>query len=246
MLRARPIHFTSRPEQWAELLEALGLVSTFEDKDWFEFDAGSGRLALRRVQHDAAAHDPAGPQDGTTVFGVEVGVLDEFARRTQEDGTIAELTEASHGQTVQVTARDGFTFLADPAQRAADGTWATSDKADPALAVVATWVSPGVDDSAQELRNIGARPRSSDDESATFTTKNGGILRVIHGAAAESGDLAFEYDGDLDPLLLRLHEAGIEARISEGVLYVANPDAVGGSAPASIVVERTPDVRNQT
>ena len=122
---------------------------------------------------------------------------------------------------------------------AGDGTWATSNEADPALAVVATWVSPGVDDSAQELRNIGARPRTSDDESATFTTKNGGILRVIHGAAAESGDLAFEYDGDLEPLLHRLTGAGVEARISEGVLYVANPDAVGGSAPASIVVERS-------
>lgn len=237
MLRARPIHFTSRPEQWAELLEALGLVNTVKDDDWFEFDAGSGRLALHRVQHGAAVD--GSPQDGTTAFGVEVGVLAEFARRTQEDGTIAVLTEASRGPTVQITARDGFTFLADPARRAGDGTWATSDEADPALAVVATWVSPGVDDSAQELRNIGARPRTSDDESATFTTKNGGILRVIHGAAAESGDLAFEYDGDLEPLLHRLTGAGVEARISEGVLYVANPDAVGGSAPASIVVERS-------
>lgn len=237
MLRARPIHFTSRPHQWTELLEALGMVNTVKDDEWLEFDAGSGRLALHRVEHTPAMS--GAPQDGVTIFGVEVGALEEFARRTQDDGTIAEVTEASHGQTVQITARDGFTFLADPAQRAGDGTWATSDKADPALAVVATWVSPGVDDSAQELRNIGARPRTSDDESATFTAKNGGILRVVHGAAAESGDLAFEYDADLEPLLRRLTGAGIEARISEDVLYIANPDAAGGSAPASIVVERT-------
>lgn len=231
MLRARPIHFTSRPEPWAELLEALGLVVTKADKDWFEFDAGSGRLALHRV-----AHESTQPRDGATVFGVEVGVLDEFARRTREDGTIAHVTEAAHGETVQVTARDGFTFLADPAQRAADGTWATSDEADPALSVVATWVSPDVGGSAQELRNIGARPRTSDDESATFTTKNGGILRVVHGAEAESGDLAFEYDGGLEPLLVRLHQAGVDARIEEDILYVANPDAAAGSAPASILV----------
>ena len=95
MLRARPIHYTSRPKQWAELLEALGLVNTVKDDDWFEFDAGSGRLALHRVQHGAAVD--GSPQDGTTAFGVEVGVLAEFARRTQEDGTIAVLTEASHG-----------------------------------------------------------------------------------------------------------------------------------------------------
>ncbi len=229
MLRARPIHFTSRLEPWAELLEALGLVSTSTDQDWMEFDAGSGRLALHRAAHGSS-------EDGATVFAVEVGVLDEFARRTREDGTIAEVTEAAHGETVQVTARDGFTFLADPAKRASDGTWATSGQADPALAVVATWVSPDVVNAAQELRNIGARPRTSDDESATFSTKNGGILRVVHGSEAESGDLAFEYDGGLEPLLGRLHDAGIDARIEDEVLYVANPDAAGGAAPASVVV----------
>lgn len=233
MLRARPLHFTSRLEQWTEVLTALGLVKVVDQGDWREFDAGSGRLALH-----AAAH--GSPEDGTTVFGVEVGILEEFARRTREDGTQADVTEASHGTTVQVTARDGFQFLADQAHTAEDGTWATSHRADPALMVVATWVSPDVDGSARELRNIGARPRTSDDESATFSTKNGGILRVIHGAVAGSGDLALEYDGELEPVLRRLTGAKIEARISEDVLYVANPDAVGGSAPASIVVEKAP------
>lgn len=232
MLRARPLHFTSRLEHWTGVLAALGLAKVVDQGDWLEFDAGSGRLALH-----AAAH--GSPEDGTTVFGVEVGILEEFARRTREDGTQADVTEASHGTTVQVTAKDGFQFLADQAQRAGDGTWATSGQADPALVVVATWVSPDVDGSARELRNIGARPRTSDDEAATFTAKNGGILRVVHGSAAGSGDLAFEYDGDLELLLGRLTEAKVEARISEDVLYVANPDAVGGSAPASIVVERT-------
>ncbi|WP_347109603.1 hypothetical protein AAHB33_03045 [Paenarthrobacter sp. S56] len=242
MLRARPIHHTSRPEPWTDLLEALGLVVTHGDNDRVEFDAGSGRLALHRTAHASGA---GSPQDGVTVFGVEVGVLDEFARRTREDGTIAEVTEGAQGETVQVTARDGFTFLADPAQRAADGTWATSTEADPALAVVATWVSPDVAGSAQELRNIGARPRSSADGEASFSTKNGGILRVVHGAEPESGELAFEYDGGLEPLLDRLHQAGIDARIEEDVLYVANPDAVGGSAPASIVVERARAATNE-
>lgn len=233
MLRARPIHFTSRIEPWAELLEALGLVATSAGQDRVEFDAGSGRLALLRVSHQQSE-----PQDGTTMFGVEVGVLDEFARRTRDDGTLATVTESAQGETVQVTGRDGFVFFADQAQRAADGTWATSDQADPALAVVATWVSPDVGGSAQELANIGARPRTTDDESATFTTKNGGILHVVHGAAPESGDLAFEYDGELEPLLGRLHNAGIDARIEDDVLYVANPDAVGGSAPASILIRK--------
>ena len=231
MLRARPIHYTSRPRQWAALLQALGLVMPVDDGDWQEFDAGSGRLALGSVVH---GH----PLDGSTVFSVEVGDLEEFARRTEEDGTQAELHEASEGPSVRVSTDDGFEFFAFPAQRAADGTWATSGEADQALSVVATWVSPFVGLAGSALRNIGARPRTEDDESATFTTKNGGILRVIHGADTTNGDLAFEYDGELEPLLARLRTADVEARISEDILYVANPDAVSGAAPASIAIEK--------
>ncbi|MEO3940248.1 hypothetical protein V3C41_04115 [Paenarthrobacter nicotinovorans] len=230
MLRSRPTHYTSRPELWVALLQALGLVKTVDDAGWWEFDAGSGRLAVGAVEH---GH----PLDGSTIFGVEVGNLEEFARRTEEAGTQAEVQETPDGPTVQISAEDGFGFFAFPASRAVDGTWATSADANSALTVVATWVSPLVGLAANDLRNIGARPRSEDDESATFTTKNGGILRIIHGAASTHGDLAFEYDGGLEPLLRRLSEANIEARISDDVLYVANPDASGGAAPASIVIE---------
>ncbi|KUM34483.1 hypothetical protein [Arthrobacter sp. EpRS71] len=229
MLRARPIHYTSRPDNWGTILRALGLVKTVDHGEWQEFDAGSGRLALAAVQH---GH----PFDGSTVFGVEVGNLEEFARRTEEAGTQAELHEGPDGTTVQISADDGFEFFAFPAERATDGTWATSGDAHPALSVVATWISPLVGVAANALTNIGARPRSEDDESATFTTKNGGILRVIHGADGANGDLAFEYSDGLEALLDRLRAAKIEARISEGLLYVANPDAAGGAAPASIAI----------
>ncbi|MBO1269800.1 hypothetical protein [Arthrobacter cavernae] len=233
MLRVHPIHFTSRPEQWEHLLGALGLVKTMDDGDWLEFDAGSGRLAVHRAAHSS-------PEDGTTVFGVEIGILAEFARRTTEAGTQAEVIEAPHGSAVRVTGQDGFTFLAEQARRAADGTWATSAHADPALAVTATWLTPDVDGAARELRNIGARPRSDTDTTADFSTKNGGILRVVHGAAAESGDLAFEYDGGLEALLQRLTAAGVEARLDDEILHIANPDAATGAAPASIGITRAP------
>lgn len=233
MLRARPTHYTSHPEQWGALLQALGLVKTVDDGAWREYDAGSGRVAVGSVDH---GH----PLDGSTIFGVEAGNLEEFARRTEEAGTQAEIHRTPDGTTVRISTEDGFEFFAFPARRAMDGTWATSTEADPALTVVASWVSPFVGLAANDLRNIGARPRTEDDESATFTTKNGGILQIIHGADATNGDLAFEYDGDLEPLLARLKTADIEARISDDVLYVANPDAAGGAAPASIVVETSP------
>src|SRR6476469_7438993 len=92
MLRVRPIHYTSRMDQWGQLLSALGMVRTVDDGDWQEFDAGSGRLALHRVAGGSAASGPgaeAGAQgalDGRTDFGVEVGDLAEFARRTNLAG----------------------------------------------------------------------------------------------------------------------------------------------------------------
>ncbi len=86
MLRVRPVHFTSRPEKWEELLAALGLAKTVDQGPWREFDAGSGRLALHVTE-------PGSHDDGATSFGVEVGDLAEFARRTglsaEESGTTA-------------------------------------------------------------------------------------------------------------------------------------------------------------
>lgn len=232
MLRVRPIHFTSRLDEWERLLTGLGLVKTSDEATWREFDAGSGRLALHFVEEGSA-------EDGTTSFGVEVGDLAEFARRTNEDGsatgTTAELIEADHGPSCRVTARDGFSFLADPAVRAADGGWAKSAEADPGLAVVGVWFAEDATIAAQTLRNIGALPRAvpgRDDtdsgDTETFAAKNGGILMVGAGTGAGRAGLGFEYEGDLGALRGRLGEAGHEVAFEESAvptLHVANPDA---------------------
>ena len=199
MLRVRPVQFTSDVAAWKHLLVALGLVCVEDHGDWVEFDAGSGRVALHRTS-------PGSPDDGTTVFGVEVGDLAEFARRTVADGTRAELFDADHGQAVRVTARDGFTFFADKAT-----SRTTSPEADPGLAVVGTWLTPDVPGAAQELRNIGARPRHASADLADFSTKNGGVLLVRESPETAAGSLAFEYDGDLAALEARLTAAGLRA-----------------------------------
>ena len=166
------------------------MVRTVDDGDWQEFDAGSGRLALHRVAAGAAAGADAGaaPEcvlDGRTDFGVEVGDLAEFARRTNlagvEDGTTpAELVSARHGDACRITGEDGFGFFAD---KAAHG--AQCADADPALAVVEVWFTPDAAAAAQTLRNMGARlrPAPDDDETADFTAKNGGVLMVRPPAA---------------------------------------------------------------
>lgn len=236
MLRVRPIHYTSRMDQWEGLLSALGMVRTVDDGDWQEFDAGSGRLALHRVPAGAAgadAGDGAGAGmvlDGKTDFGVEVGDLAEFARRTNaaaEDGTApAALVSARHGDTCRITGADGFGFFAD---KAAHG--AQCADADPALAVVEVWFTPDAAAAAQTLRNMGARlrPAPDDDETADFTAKNGGVLMVRPASGAARTGLGFEYTGDLAGLRDRLAAAGHRVSLTEEAfgrtLHVANPDA---------------------
>lgn len=240
MLRSRPVHFTSRLDEWERLVTGLGLVKTVDEGSWREFDAGSGRLALH-------AAEPGSAEDGTTTFGVEVGNLAEFARRTnlagEEGGTTpAELVQADHGESCRITGPDGFSFLADPAAKAADGTWTTSAEADPDLAVVEVWFTEDPGSAAQTLRDIGARfrPFPDDDETADFAAKNGGVLMVRPAEGAPRAGLGFEYDGDLAALEARLADAGHEVRVTEEAfgrtLHVANPDAgsdasAGGGGP---------------
>lgn len=249
MLRVRPIHFTSRLDEWERLLTDLGMVKTVDEPTWREFDAGSGRLALHRVEDGSA-------EDGTTSLGVEVGDLAEFARRTNEaasdGGTSAEVIEADHGSSCRVTARDGFSFLADPATRAADGSWGGSAEADPGLAVVGVWFAEDAAAAAQTLRSIGALPRpvpgsggADSSEAEAFTTKNGGVLMVGAGPGSGRAGLGFEYGGDLDALRERLGEAGYDVAVIEEsavpTLHVGSPDAEGHAAhPHAIWISAAP------
>ncbi|MET1020868.1 MAG: VOC family protein [Arthrobacter sp.] len=230
------------------------MAKTVDEPSWREFDAGSGRLALHFVE-------PGSTGDGTTSLGVEVGDLKEFARRTKESGaangaSTAELIDADHGPSCRVTAADGFSFLADPATRASDGTWGGSPRADPSIAVVGVWFSEDAVAAAQTLRNIGARPRpvpgsdASDTdtdniESEAFTAKNGGILMI--GTGTGTAGLGFEYAGDLGALRQRLEEAGQEAAVLEEApfptLHVANPDADGGAARPPLWISKAPAAR---
>lgn len=255
MLRVRPIHFTSRLDEWERLLTSLGMVKTVDEPTWREFDAGSGRLALHFAEQGSA-------EDGTTSLGVEVGDLKEFARRTKEagaaesttaGGTTAELIEADHGPSCRITAADGFTFLADPATRASDGSWGGSPEADPGLAVVGVWFAEDAVAAAQTLRNIGALPRpvpgagtadTDTAESEAFAAKNGGILMVGAGSGTGSAGLGFEYAGALEALRERLEEAGHEAAVIEEALiptlHVANPDADGAAAHPPLWISAAP------
>ncbi|NUP57857.1 MAG: VOC family protein [Pseudarthrobacter sp.] len=242
MLRVRPVHYTSRTDAWKDLLTALGMVRTEDDGGRQVFDSASGRLVLHA--------EPAGSgQDGRTVLSMEVGDVAEFARRTnlsaKEDATPdgdtapAELVSGGDGEACRISAPDGFSFVADKADH-----FAQCADADPALAVVGVWYTADPDGAARTLLQVGARPRPvpDNDETADFTAKNGGVLLVRPASGPSRSGLGFEYGGGLEPLQERLTAAGFSASLTEeafgSTLHVANPDAPGPNAPATVWISQ--------
>ncbi|MHC6594193.1 VOC family protein [Arthrobacter sp. C152] len=237
MLRVRPIHYTSRTEQWKQLLTALGMVQTEDDGGREVFDSASGRLVLHPEQAGSG-------QDGRTVLAVEVGDVAEFARRTnlsaQEDGTEpAGPVTGGQPDACLISAPDGFSFMAGKADH-----FAQCADADPSLAVVGVWYTADPEGAARTLLHVGARPRPvpDNDETADFTAKNGGVLLVRPASGPSRSGLGFEYGGTLEPLRERLAAAGFTATVTEeafgSTLHVANPDAPGPNAPATVWISQ--------
>ncbi|WP_125610169.1 VOC family protein [Specibacter cremeus] len=227
MLRVRPIHFTSRLEDYATLLTALGLRAVEDSPDWRVFDSGDGRIALHRAE-------PGGPQDGLTVLGFEIRDRDEFSRRTVAAGTRAEFADADRGPSVRVTAPDGFAFLADPVQEGPVQEATEDAAARPALAVLQLWKTPNPAAAQEVLTAIGARPAISSDTGgwATFRAKNGGLAATHHGEH-NAVEPSFEYAGDLEELLPALAAAGLTGHIVDEAygrtLHAPCPDRPGAT-----------------
>lgn len=227
MLRVRPVLSTSRIEPWRHLLTTAGMVCASDDGgDWLEFDAASGRLALRRVA-------PGDEADGRVDLGFEVRDLDEFVRRTLADGTRAEIVEADNGRAARIAAPSGFTFLAESAS-ASFGNHPEGTQPDPALSVMPVWMTRDVAGASATLRGIGAHPRfsGSHGEWTDFSAKNGGVV-AVQDSTAENIILAWEYDDDLAVLRDRLTSAGIgcspTGQAGDDTLLVEDPD--GADSP---------------
>ncbi|WP_417234910.1 VOC family protein [Arthrobacter sp.] len=201
MLRVTPIIFTDHAQAWAELLEAVGLQRAVHAEGWQEFDAASGRYRL----HAPDAEHPS----GTMRLAFEVGDLDEFTRRTREAGTGVVLTEEGHGRTATITGPDGLSLVAT-----VEATRPEPPAADPALRVLALWMTPDPEGSATTLRNIGARPEVASDTGGwvQFRAKNGGLV-ATHSSTTPHAVPSFQYDGDIEQLRARLLESGLAAEL---------------------------------
>jgi hypothetical protein len=209
MLRVRPIVFTSRPEDHASLLTALGLACTENHGDWLVFDSGDGKVGLHRAAAGSA-------EDGTVQLGFEIRDRGIFVRRTLADGTLAELLEAGRGPAARVTAPDGFSFLADPVADLAP-------RRPGPLSVVQQWHTPDVAAARKVLADIGARPGPPDaDGRSPFRARNGGLVEVRHGEVSGVA-LALAYDGGPADLGALLAAAGVPATACGGGFAVQAP-----------------------
>lgn len=215
MLRLRPIHYTDHIDDWARLLEGLGLVRALDFGDWLEFDSLHGRVALQR----ASAADAAG---GDSLLAFEVGNLDEFVRRTRKAGTDVDIRASEYGRTAAMSGPDGLAMIADVEKERPEPA-----SADASVHVMPVWRTPDVGGAAQTLRNLGAKTLVPGDGWTQLGAKNGGMVGV-HAGTAPGVALSFEYDGDAQQLLERLASAGFSARLDQEAfgrtVKVANPD----------------------
>ncbi|ALE04475.1 hypothetical protein AL755_02010 (plasmid) [Arthrobacter sp. ERGS1:01] len=211
MLRVRPIHLTSRLEEYAHLLTALGLRCIADDGDRRVFDSGNGRVGLLRV-------DAGSAEDGTTGLEFEVRDHEIFVHRTLADGTPAELVDSDYGPAARVDAPDGTAFLAVPvAQEILVGPGL--------LTVVMHWHTTDDAGARKVLADIGARPLITRPGGGSFfRAKNGGLV-ATHPAGHNGVELGLEYCGDLAALGARLTAAGVATDMPDAdALSLRTPD----------------------
>ncbi len=248
MLRVHPTIYTAHPLAWRQLLTDLGLAVSGADSappvapspegTPTKFDAGAGRVAV---------HPVAAGQAEFVAFGVEVGDVAEFARRTNlwaAEAAHTPLASPPSGQgadrTCVISAGDGLSFTATTARRSADGSWTVETTADPQLGVQLLWYTPDRAAAKAALTGIGARPLpiapaatdhvAAADDAYCFSAKNGGTFGVLSSAKAPHPVLSFTYDGDLSALAQRLAAAGHRlSTLTDRSLSVAVPGSLAGS-----------------
>lgn len=217
MITARPIRFTTDTAAHRRWLEALGATVVTDAPGWTVLAVGSGRIAL----HAADDTHPA----GLTTLGWEVPDLTAWQARAQTAEVPSTVQEMPHGTAAVVTAPDGMTFTVDPAAEPENPA-----PTDPALSALPLWVTSDVAGARNILEGMGARGRlAADSEVWTDYVLPGGGLAAVHDTdGAPEAELAFEFDGDVESLLPRLRQVGVEALLIDETygrtLQVPDPD----------------------
>ena len=212
MLRVRPIHFTSRMDQWERLLSALGMVRTVDDAR-----LAGVRRRLRPPRPAPCAERGLRRGRHHVHFGVEVGDLEEFARRTKRPARTTatprrELVSAGPRRYLPHHGRGRVRLLRGQGRprRAVRGR-----RSGPRRRRGLVHAGRGRRRANAAEHRRPARPAPDDDETADFTAKNGGVLMVRPASGTARTGLGFEYTGDLAALRDRLAAAGHRVSMTE-------------------------------
>lgn len=221
MITVRPVQYTSDVTGYRTLFGALGLVELPPDvggdatSDWSVFQAGSGRVALHRV-------DPGDPLDGVAALGFETDELDEVADRLAAVTSVRRF-ERSHGRAIEATAPDGLPLVL----LAPTPTSATPEVS--ALAALGLWLTADTRRAIGVLKALGLRGDVRSESGAWYQARaDGGGLAAVHDGRGAEAQLSFEYAGEVTVLQQRLERSGVGTSLVDEsygrTLLVDRPD----------------------
>ncbi len=210
MITVQQIVYTSQPQGWWALAQALGLVAAFPpDLGWSEFDGG-GVLAV----HPACQGHPAGSAD----LHLLVDDLDA-AEHALEDRDVTRAELAGVGEMLTVRTAGGATITVSAGAREAR-------RGD--VAVQPILFQSDVDEARAILEALGLRAGISADggDWVELHASGGGSVGVHRGGTASVGPSFLA--SDLDALVARLAAAGFAASVIDEAygksLHIPDPD----------------------
>lgn len=227
----RPIRFTAHPAEFGRMLRGLGAVEVVSTDEQAVYRAGSGRIAVRAVDH-------GDPYAGLTLMSFECAdpgavqiderLLDEDADRPPRaaaagDGvvlTFEPITVPETGSGNDSGNESGI-GAGEPAEHSDDSDDAPGDipvgRPDSALAIVPIWMTTEVSVAADALKSLGFVRRLSSDSGVWVDLAGSGDTHGLVAVHHEDGDadiiMAFEYSGELADLQARMRRYGVDAPI---------------------------------
>lgn len=200
MTTVQAIQYTSHPERWHALAEALGFHAHMPpQRVWSEFDA-DGILAI----HAASAEDAV---DDTTELHLLVDDLDATERALAAAGVATDRTLLDDiGPLLTATSGSGVRVSASTAPRATAGD----------IVVQPIWYDTDVAHVRPVLEAFGLTETVASDAGTwiEFRAPGGGSI-AFHQADTPGVVLALSTSGDLDALAERLAGSGIEADVHD-------------------------------
>ncbi|WP_144796532.1 hypothetical protein [Microbacterium paludicola] len=212
MTVVQQILYTTEPERWWTLAEALGFVAPFEPTaEWAEFHA-DGVLAV----HGVTEQHPAGTVDIHLIvpeLDAAASALDGFAtQRLVMDG-VGEMLLVRPASGIAVSVSEGAV------QRGIGD-----------IAVQPIWFQPELDEPRAILAALRFRAGVAADRGGWVEMLCDGGSIGLHEGEARIG-LSFEARGDLDALAARLRDAGFAASVVDEAFArtIRLPDPDGGA-----------------